>query len=50
MKFKNLHEVNVYGCAFVPIYCLPIGLGMALLATGRSRRSHSGYRYFFTLF
>jgi hypothetical protein len=51
MKFKNLYEVNFYGklsiikgCLWVPFYYLPLGLGAALLATGKSRRSHSGMR------
>ena len=49
MRFKNLHEVNMFGVLYVPIYCLPFAYGVSHLLTGRARRGHSGYRNFWTL-
>ncbi len=47
-KFKNLWEVNSYGQLWMLFYCLPPAVGLTYLALGRTFRSHSGYRYFFT--
>lgn len=49
MKFKNLHEVNMYGVAFVPLFCFPAAYIFSNMLTGKVRRQHSGYRNLWTL-
>jgi len=34
LKFKNLHEVSMYGVSYVPLFCLPIALGVSRMLTG----------------
>lgn len=47
LRMKNLFEVNSYGQIYVPFYLLPPALLLTYALTGRVKRSHSGYRYFF---
>ena len=49
LRFKNLHEVNIYGMLYVPIYCFPFAMALTNLILGGARRSHSGYRNFWAL-
>ncbi|KAL4471538.1 hypothetical protein ABPG74_008431 [Tetrahymena malaccensis] len=49
MKFKNLHEVSMYGVSYVPLYCFPVAYGISHMLTGKVRRGHSGYRNLWSL-
>jgi hypothetical protein len=49
MRFKNIHQVNVYGMTYVPIYCFPFAWGLSKLVLGAVNRAHSGYRNFWTI-
>ena len=49
-RMKCLSEVNAVGIPSMALYMLPLGYMAAQFITGRSRRSHSGYRYLFTTF
>jgi hypothetical protein len=49
LRFKNLHEVNMYGMTYVPLYCLPAAWIFTNFILGGARRSHSGYRNFWTI-
>jgi len=49
MRFKNLREVNTYGMAYVPIYCFPFAYLFTNLVLGPTRKSHAGYRHFWSM-